>query len=227
LEEDPSVCGGETCPLCGGLESTAEAGPRGRLFRRCAGCRLTFLPAAQHPTPEEELARYRLHRNDPADPGYRAHLGRLVEALAPRLRPGQKGLDYGSGPGPALAAILRERGLQMSLYDPHFAPDAAPLARDYDFITCTETAEHFRHPGREFARLARLLRKGGWLGMMTRLRPATLPLADWWYAQDVTHLCFYERDTMEWIAVRHGWQAHFPLPPEDPRQDVILFHHPG
>jgi hypothetical protein len=218
---------GQSCPLCGAAGAGAEGGPRGRLFRRCIGCRLTFLPAAQHPTEAEELARYRLHQNDPADPGYRAHLERLAGALAPRLSPGQEGLDYGSGPGPALAGLLRERGLKVSLYDPHFAPDLSALEREYDFITCTETAEHFRRPGREFERLAGLLRRGGWLGLMTRLRPPDLSLADWWYAQDVTHLCFYERPTMEWIARRHGWQAYFPLPPDDPRQDVVLFHRPA
>ena len=55
-------------------------------------------------------------------------------------------------PVPALAAMLTEAGHRMALYDPFFAPDPAPLAV-YDFVTCTEAAEHFHHPAAEFARL--------------------------------------------------------------------------
>jgi hypothetical protein len=43
--------------------------------------------------------------------------------------------------------MLAEAGHAMALYDPFFRPDPAALERDYDFITCTETAEHFHHPG--------------------------------------------------------------------------------
>jgi len=181
---------------------------------------MTFVAPAQRPGREAELARYRLHRNSPDDAGYRAFLGRLVEALAPRLQPPMDGLDYGSGPGPTLSRMLEEKGHRVRLYDPFFAPDAAALRRRYDFITCTETVEHFHRPTAELRRLDRLLRPGGWLGIMTGMRRAGRPLRAWWYAQDPTHVCFYERRTMLWIARRHDWRALFPRP------DIVLFRKP-
>ena len=37
----------------------------------------------------------------------------------------------------------------------------------YDFITCTETAEHFVAPRDDFLRLDGMLARGAWLGVMT------------------------------------------------------------
>jgi SAM-dependent methyltransferase len=193
-------------------------GGRSRRFWRCRRCRLTFLRPEDHPGRAAEEARYRLHCNAPSDAGYRQALDRLAAPLSARLRPGMEGLDYGAGPGPALATLLAERGLRVTNYDPIFAPDPAPLARTWDFVACTETVEHFREPGREFDRLARLIRPGGWIGIQTRLCAEGKDLASWWYAQDPTHLCFYARATFDWIGARQGWSV------EQPDGDVILMH---
>ena len=200
------------CPLCRSTSAGVFAELRGSTFFRCVACALTFRTAADHPSPEEELLRYAIHQNDPADPRYRAYLSPLVEALAPRLAGRAEGLDYGSGPGPALAVMLEERGFQVTLYDPFFAPDAAALTRQYDFITCSETAEHFAKPAEEFERFDRLMRRGGWLGVMTQLLTDDTGFGRWHYARDVTHLCFYTPDTMAWIAGRHGWAVERPHP---------------
>lgn len=105
--------------------------------------------------------------NDPEDADYRRFLARLAGPLLQRLPSDATGLDYGCGPGPALACMLREAGLQIRLFDPFFAPDPAALDDLYDFITCTETIEHFHHPAEEFARFDRMVRPGGWLAVMT------------------------------------------------------------
>ena len=98
------------------------------------------------------------------DPGYRRFLSKLADPLRGRLAPGAHGLDYGCGPGPALAAMLREAGHEMALYDPVYYPDTAPLQARYDFVTCTEVAEHFHAPAQEFDRMGALLRPGGLAG---------------------------------------------------------------
>jgi len=169
------------------------------------------------PTPEEERAHYRTHRNDAGDPGYRAFLARVADPLAARLAPGAEGLDYGAGPGPALAAMLRERGFPTAVYDPFFAPDADALRRTYDFVTCTETAEHFHAPGDEFARLDGLLRPGGILAVMTEMLEDGRDFAAWRYARDPTHVSFYRPRTMRWIAEKHEWTM------ESPGRNVFLF----
>ena len=44
--------------------------------------------------------------NDPSDPDYRKFLSRLSNALLPHLKIRSQGLDFGAGPGPALALSL-------------------------------------------------------------------------------------------------------------------------
>ncbi len=170
-----------------------------------------------YPEPAAEKAHYETHENDREDPRYRAFLGRLATPLVERLPPGARGLDYGSGPGPALSVMLEEQGFPMSLYDPFYAPDAACLERAYDFITCTETAEHFHAPQMEFDRLNTLLKPGGWLGIMTEVFEEEGSFPDWWYRKDPTHVCFYRGETFRWLAGRFGWEW------ERPGRTVVLF----
>jgi hypothetical protein len=200
------------CPLCHSGPSRRFAEVRGAVYDRCDVCALTYLLPAHHVSPEQELRRYEEHQNDPADERYRAFLAPLAEALAARLPAGAEGLDYGSGPGPALPAMLEERGLRVALYDPYFAPETAVLARQYTFIACSETAEHFAHPAEEFGRFDRLLRPGGWLGVMTLLLEEDAAFVNSHYQRDPTHVCFYKPETMVWIGRRYGWTLDRPHP---------------
>ena len=63
--------------------------------------------------------------------------------------------------------MMIEDGFEASVYDIYFHPDRSVLDAKYDFITCTETAEHFGDPRGEFDRFDGRLRRGGWLGVMT------------------------------------------------------------
>jgi hypothetical protein len=192
----------------------------GRTCFDCGSCGLVFVAPWQRPGPAEERAHYGTHRNHPDDPGYRRFLARLAEPLALRLEPEAEGLDYGCGPGPALPAMLRERGFRVAQYDPYFASDPVVLRRTYDFLTCTEVAEHFHEPAVEFDRLRSLLRPGGWLGLMTEVLKEETRLEGWRYARDPTHVCFYRARTLEWIARGFGWAIERPDP------DVALFRAP-
>ena len=53
--------------------------------------------------------------------------------------------------------MLSEYGFSIKLYDPFFHRDETTLIARYDFITGTETAEHFHDPFAEFNRLDNLL----------------------------------------------------------------------
>lgn len=177
----------------------------GRSYGRCGVCALVFLDPAERPGPEEELAHYRTHENDPDDPRYRAFLSRLIDPLRPHLRPGMTVLDYGSGPGPAIRPMLAPHGVEVLHWDPFFALDEAALARTYDAITCSETAEHFFEPMKEFARMDRLLKPGGRLGLMTEVLTDAVDFRSWWYRRDPTHVCFYAPRTFAWLADRFRW----------------------
>ncbi len=196
--------------MCDGGQVDAFAMAHGRDYARCAHCDLVFLSPDFLPDVPTQRAIYDLHRNDDGDARYRAFLDRLAAPLVERLRPGMRGLDYGCGPGPVLAYMLLERGFDMSVYDPLYADDRTVFDRRYDFITCSEVAEHFHAPAQEFLRLDSLLETRGVLAVMTELLTPERDFARWHYPRDPTHVCFYSAHTLEWLAMRHGWTLHRP-----------------
>lgn len=207
---------GTRCAVCRGPPPRAFMTVGDRDYRRCPACEATLLDPRHWLAASDERAVYEQHRNDPFDPAYRRFLSKLADPLLARLGPAQSGLDYGCGPGPALAAMLREAGHAMALYDPFFHPDPAPLAATYDFVTCTEVAEHFHSPADEFDRLGRLLRPGGQLAVLTRFQDDDAGFADWHYRRDPTHVVFYRAATFRRIAAQRGWRC------ETPAGDVAL-----
>lgn len=173
---------------------------RGSRYWRCRRCRATQLDAAQLPDARAELQHYRTHRSDPADAGYRRFLARLARPLLSVLHPASEGLDFGCGPGPALAAMLEAAGHRVRLHDPFFRPDPAALEARYDFITLSEVAEHLHWPNAIFRRLLGLLRPGGLLAVMTSLGIDDARFADWHYRRDPTHVVFFRPATFRYLA---------------------------
>lgn len=210
----------QACPLC---QTAAKAflKANGKTYYRCGECHLRFVDPAAHPNRDAELGQYLHHENEVDDPGYRRFLSRLANPLLEVLTPASDGLDYGCGPGPALAAMMQEAGHRMAVWDPFFAPDPAPLSQHYDFVTCTEVAEHFHSPAQEFARLDALIKPGGHLGLMTCFQTEDDRFAHWHYRKDPTHVVFYRAETMRWIALKFGWKVVFP------RKDVAIMFKAG
>ena len=119
------------------------------------------------------------------------------------------GLDFGCGQEPTLSVLFEEAGFPCANYDLHFANDPAVLEKQYDFLTCSETMEHFYRPREEFARFRRLVKPGGWIGIMTQLRDEAPPFSTWFYKDDATHVCFFSRKTFQWLATTCGLRAEF------------------
>ena len=191
------------CPLCGHATRPFHSDGR-RDYRRCATCGLVHVPRAQQLDPTAEKAEYDLHRNDPADPGYRAFLSRAAEAVQARVAPPAHGLDFGCGPGPALPAMLEEAGYTVALYDKYYAAHPGALQQTYDFVTATEVFEHLGAPDNVLRRLLGCLRPGGWLVIMTKRVRHREAFAQWHYIHDPTHVAFFGEETFRWIADRHG-----------------------
>jgi 2-polyprenyl-3-methyl-5-hydroxy-6-metoxy-1,4-benzoquinol methylase len=175
-----------------------------RTYLRCQQCSLVFVPEHQHLSPAQEKAIYDLHQNQGDDPGYRQFLSRLATPLLQSLKPQSKGLDYGCGPGPLLAQLLREHGHHVELYDPFYAANSTYRRRRYDFVTCSEVVEHFRQPGREFEHLFALLQPRGKLAVMTKLVIDAPAFAKWHYKNDPTHISFFSRTSLQWLADHYG-----------------------
>ena len=204
------------CPLCRAYNINHFHTDSRRNYYRCETCRLVFVPSDQHLSLQQEKAIYDQHQNDLYDESYRGFLSRLFLPLTDRVKAGSQGLDYGCGPGPALATMFMEQGFSMALFDPIYANHPKVLQPYYDFISCTEVVEHFAEPEREFQHLFSLLITGGWLGIMTKLVYDQQAFANWHYKNDQTHICFFSRPTFEWLAQQY--QCHL----EFLGQDVIL-----
>lgn len=173
--------------------------PEGLTFFRCDTCHLIVKDPDVRATNEQARAHYAKHNNDLSNSGYRSHLLKLVAPLAPLVPPHALGLDYGCGPIISIEAILRERGITCTSFDPFFFQFPEKLTEhSYDFITCSEVAEHFTEPGNEFKRLRSMLRPQGFLAIMTHVAPDDFE--QWWYHRDPTHVVFYSRATFEWMA---------------------------
>lgn len=213
--------GSPTCPVCRDGRTREFAEVDCKAYFRCASCECTFLEPSGRLTREAERAYYLTHRNQPGDPGYRRFLSTLARPLLERLAPASTGLDFGCGPGPALAAMLGEAGHHVTLYDPASHPDASALSRSYEFITCTEVVEHLHDPFATFDLLTRLLRPGGWLGVMTCFQTDDARFAQWHYRRDPTHVVFYRESTLRHVACRHGLDIEVPC------KDVALMRKPA
>jgi SAM-dependent methyltransferase len=159
-----------------------------------------------------ERERYALHRNDPDDAGYVAHLRRLADPVIAATRPGARGLDFGCGPTLVLADLLTRSGRPTAGYDVHFFPDSLPLQQTYDFVVASEVVEHLSDPRGGFDLIAQLVRPGGVVGIMTQLHTPAIAFDEWWYRRDPTHVTFYSERTMHWIARDRGWSLSLPSP---------------
>jgi len=178
------------------------------------------VPSAQFISPEQEKSEYDLHQNHPDDQGYRRFLSRLFIPLKEKIRPGARGLDFGSGPGPTLSLMFEECGHSMHIYDYFYANDISVLQQTYDFITASETVEHLHNPRSELDRLWTILKPGGYLGIMTKLVIDREAFCNWHYKNDLTHVCFFSTNTINWLSKL--WNANV----EFIGDDVILLHKP-
>jgi len=200
------------CLLCDSKATKPFHRDRKREFFQCLECDLVFVPPEFHLSPEAEKARYDFHSQSLTDSGYRDFLNRLFRPfdvaqggpLEGKLSPGAHGLDFGCGQEPTLSVLFDEAGFPCANYDLHFVNDPAVLERQYDFLTCSETMEHFTHPREAFERFLTLVKPGGWIGIMTQLRDSAPAFEKWFYKDDATHVCFFSRKTFQWLEIRYG-----------------------
>ncbi|MFC3853554.1 class I SAM-dependent methyltransferase [Salinispirillum marinum] len=166
---------------------------------------------------EDEKAQYDLHENDVHDERYRAFLARTAEPLLTRLISPSHGLDFGCGPGPLLAEMMREAGHSVALYDAFYYPESAVFEQSYDFITATEVAEHLYDVRYWFDRLWCCLRANGWLAIQTRQAVSATDFPAWHYKNDPTHVSFFTPATFQWLALH--WRAELTIISDE----VVLF----
>ena len=204
------------CIVCRNKSIVAFKTRDDKKYWRCKNCCSKFLDKKHYIGPDQEKARYLEHNNTIDDENYRCFLSRLSSPLIERLSPESKGLDFGCGHGPALADILSSDGFNVELYDPFFFPNTNVFSKQYDFITASETVEHFFDPCKEFDTLNNLLAPKGWLAIMTSFLTTEDAFDDWHYRRDPTHVVFFSETTFEVVASQRNWAC------EIPKKDIVL-----
>ena len=205
------------CPLCQLEGAQHYHQDRKRDYWHCQQCDLVFVANDQRLTADKEKEEYDLHENSPDDEGYRQFLSRLIDPLQKRLPRPAKGLDFGCGPGPTLSLMMEEAGWGMAVFDSFYANNSEVLDTRYDFITMTEVIEHVFEPSELFPRLWQILKPEGYLAIMTKLVISPEAFRQWHYKNDLTHVCFYSKESMTYIAQLLDASVEFVA------SDVIIF----
>lgn len=193
-----------SCPLCHTPNAgIAVKGPDKRAYWQCPCCWLIYVSQQHYPNLEDEKKRYEVHQNTIENEGYVQFLNQAITPTLSLLQTGNKGLDYGCGPHPTLSQLIKQHGFECDNYDPFFFPQAPQPP--YDFIFATECIEHFFFPLRDFTQIKEWLKTGGYLTILTAMWQSHEQFANWSYARDFTHVCFYHTSTMDFIAKEMGF----------------------
>lgn len=200
------IINSESCPLCLSTFVDFYIEAHKKKYFNCNKCGLIFMSPQYYLKPDDEYKRYQEHENNPNDPRYRQFLSQVSEPLSKILKKGSYGLDYGCGPGPTLSLLMKESGFSMENYDPFFFPEKHLLEKKYDFITCTEVAEHFFTPNKEFYQLFNMLKRDGVLAIMTEFFTEETVFKDWYYPRDPSHVVFYNKRVLEYLESLYSWE---------------------
>lgn len=168
----------------------------------CSYCEFIFIDDKEIVSEKEELEEYMKHENSLEDEGYVNMFKRFIETnISPYKKYIKSALDFGCGPGPVLAELLKKEGFKVDIYDPYFSPLEVFRNKTYDLITSTEVFEHLKEPLETIDLLKKHLSKNGILVIMTLFHPNDEEkFKKWWYRREATHISFYTPKTLKYLA---------------------------
>lgn len=196
-----------SCVLCGTGGMKRIHHPKIADYNYCSNCELISKDEDHIVSKEDELNIYNNHNNSIEDPRYVEYFYRFLNSsVFPYVSGGKEGLDFGSGPSPVLAKILKgNHEYDMDIYDLFYSPKKVYKGKKYDLVTSTEVAEHLKNPLEYFELFASLLKDDGILAVMTLFHENDKSaFLDWHYIRDWSHISFYTPRTMEYIAKKVG-----------------------
>ena len=174
----------------------------------CSSCQYISMDEGKIISAQEEREVYKQHNNTLENEGYVQMFKDFIAGnIVPYVKEGQKALDFGCGPGPVLAHLLRNKGLDVDIYDPYFFPQKTFLENKYVLITSTEVFEHLKDPLKTTTLLKDHIFSGGILAIMTQFHPGPQEFKDWWYRRDPTHISFFTPKTFKVLAEKINVQV--------------------
>jgi hypothetical protein len=206
------------CLICGNLVTEFTQLKNSKIYWHCNHCFFTKLDPSFHLDSIKEKARYDKHQNSINDRGYVETLEKFIDySITPFEKSITNILDYGSGPEPVLAELLKRQGYATQIYDPFYASNQFNN-ESFDLITSTEVFEHFYDPKKEFKKILSLLKSNGLVAIMTRFCPTIEEFKSWFYKDDPTHVSFFTIKTFEHLSKELG----FSIMKQDGFQNLII-----
>lgn len=174
-------------------------------FYICPNCQCIMLDPFFQLSLEKENSLYDNHHNSLENAGYVKMFEDFLDFFWNDLTCKEKGLDFGSGPTPVLAELLRRRGVSVDYYDKFYQPIQCFENQTYDFITSTEVFEHLEDPVATLSLLRQHLKPEGVIALMTLFHTNDeASFLTWWYRRDPTHITFYTPHTLDVLAKKCG-----------------------
>ncbi|MDX9691903.1 MAG: class I SAM-dependent methyltransferase [Acholeplasmataceae bacterium] len=200
-----------SCVLCQSKTQSFQHPKFNILFHECPHCGLITKDESSYINETDERDVYLQHENTLDNTGYVNYLTNFIEqAVIPFIQKGDA-LDYGSGPNPVLAYLMKNHfQFDVDIYDYFFSPLKVFENKTYELITSTEVVEHLRNPREVFELFSKHLKPKGILSIMTLFYPIDKEIFyQWHYIRDPSHVSFYSIKTMEYIASQFGFKLLF------------------
>jgi hypothetical protein len=200
----------QICKLCKSKNVITYKHPKfGIIFHECLNCQAIYKDKAQSLSEEDEKKIYDLHENSIENLGYVNFLTNFIDsAVIPFIKKGVA-LDFGSGPGPVLSQILKNKyNFECSIYDYYYAKHIEVFDKRYDLITSTEVFEHLSDPISTLKQFHEILNMDGIVSIMTLFHPKEQSeFFDWFYIRDPSHITFFTPKTFDVIAKLTGFKV--------------------
>ena len=188
------------CKICQHKQlRVIEIPKKGIIYYSCPNCLYIAIDDEFVLSETDEKQRYDLHENNSNNSQYVAIFENFIQhAIEPRAHLISRILDFGSGPEPVLAQLLKGRGFEVDLYDKFYHTDDSFTQKKYDLICSTEVVEHLTDPMPVFQELKSCLKPGAFLAVMTRFhRNDDVFFYNWHYRREDTHVGVLHSKTID------------------------------
>lgn len=175
-------------------------------YHHCKTCEFISLDDSFIVDVEKEKTQYDNHHNSLENEGYVQMFEDFLNLFWENLTcKAIYALDFGSGPTPVLAELIKKRGANVDIYDKFYQPHTSFATKQYDLITSTEVFEHLSNPKETLMLLQKCLKPNGMIALMTLFHPNDQEhFLTWWYPRDPTHITFYTPKTLTLLGEKCG-----------------------